>query len=122
MQWPRWTKKVPSRRSGPRREKPAHLCPFLPRIYRLEERRVLDISAAFSTATGHLELLLTNSAETAVISVTNGNITIHDSQQQSVAIDVDGAGPATVNASLVDSIQVAGDIAAQQKVVFDSPL
>ena len=96
--------------------------PFLPRIFRLEDRRVLDVSAAFSSATGQLELLLTNAAETAVVSVSAGNITITDSQQQIVDIVVDGAGPAPVNASVVDSIQVVGDAAVGQGLVLESPL
>lgn len=121
MRWPSWTKNLrlrPRRRSA----SPTDRAPFLPRIYRLEDRRVLDVSAAFSSATGQLELLLTSAAETAAISVSNGNITITDSQQQNVEIDVDGSDPAPVNASAVDSISVVGDAAAGQGLVLESPL
>ena len=88
MQWLNWTKRLVPRlrsRRDRRSDRPQHLSPFLPRIYRLEDRRVLDVSAAFSAATAHLDVLLANSAETATISVVSGNLTVTDSQSRTAS-------------------------------------
>lgn len=98
------------------------LRPYQPVIRRLEDRRVLDVSAAFTSATGQLDILLANTADTANVSVSGGNIVVTDRQNQSVAVDVDGQGPGTVSASDIDAVRVAGDAVPDQAVVFHNPL
>lgn len=125
MQWLNWTNRlIPRvrRRSHRRPSKPENLAPFLPRIYRLEDRRVLDVTAAFSSVTGQLDIVLANSAETASIEVVSGNLSITDSQNNQVPISVDGNPSTAINASSVDAIHVSGDAAPGQAIEVESAL
>ncbi|MGE0761545.1 MAG: hypothetical protein AB7O38_31315, partial [Pirellulaceae bacterium] len=122
MRWP-FSAARRKRKAASARPLPADMTrSYQPRIRRLEERRVLDVSAAFTSATGQLDILISNSADTATLSVANGQVVVTDSQNQAVPIDVDGGGPASVNASHVNRIDARGDAAAGQIFQLDSPL
>lgn len=90
-------------------------------LRRLEERRVLDVSAAFLTGTGELELSITDTADIATITNDRGSVSITDADGDEVEINVDG-DPGNVRLSSVQSIVVRGDPASDQQVVFDVPL
>lgn len=119
-----WTRKLISRRRR-RRERFARrelVEPVRLSLRKLEERRVLDVSAAFMSATGELELEVTNTADIATLSNSNGDVEIADANDSPVGIDVDGSGPGQIRMSDVRSIVVRGDAASSQEFVLDTPL
>lgn len=111
--WGRW------RRRAARRElfEPVRLS-----LRRLEDRRVLDVSASFMTGTGVLELDLANAGELATISNDNGDISVRDGNGNAVAIDVDGNGPGSVQVSSVQRLVARGDATADQGLVLATAL
>lgn len=124
MQLPNWSRNLLLRRRR-RRERSARRELFAPvrlSLRKLEERRVLDVSAAFMTATGILELDVTNTSDVATLRDSGGDVSIKDAGNNNIDVNVDGGGPATVALSDVRSIVVRGDAAADQVVVFDTPL
>ncbi|MDA1051130.1 MAG: hypothetical protein O3C40_11715 [Planctomycetota bacterium] len=124
MQLPNWSRNLLLRRRR-RRERSARHELFAPvrlSLRKLEERRVLDVSAAFMTATGVLELEITNTSDVAALQDSGGNVSIKDAGNNVVDVDVNGGGPGTVALSDVRSIVVRGDAVADQQVVFGTPL
>lgn len=124
MQLPNWTRNLLLRRRRSR-DKSARSDLFAPvrlTLRKLEERRVLDVSAAFMTATGVLELDVTNTSDIATFQDAAGDVSIRDGGNNNVDVDVDGGGPGTVALSDVKRVVVRGDAATDQEVVFDTPL
>lgn len=124
MQLPNWSRNLLLRRRR-QREKSARQQLFAPvrlSLRKLEERRVLDVSAAFMTGTGVLELDVTNTSDVATLQESGGDISIRDAGNNSIDIEVDGGTPMSVALSDVKRIVVHGDGAAGQEVVIDTPL
>jgi len=116
MQLPNWSRNLLLRRRR-RREKSARQELFAPvrlSLRRLEERRVLDVSAAFVTGTGVLELDITNTSDVATVQDSGGNVSIKDSGNNNVA--------PSVTWNEVRRIVVTGDGVGSQQVVFDMAL
>lgn len=123
MQLPTWSRNLLERRRR-KRERSARREMFAPvrlSLRKLEERRVLDVSAAFMTGTGVLELDVTDASEIATLQDSGGNVSIRDSTNASVDI-ISGGAPTTVAWSDVKEIVVRGDAATDQRVVFDTQL
>jgi len=91
-------------------------------IRRLEERRVLDVSAAFLTATGELQVDITGASEVATIASDGGNLLITDATGNQTGIAVDGGGQGTVGVNSLRSVIVRGDAGTNQGVVWATPL
>ncbi|MBP88656.1 MAG: hypothetical protein CMJ64_18400 [Planctomycetaceae bacterium] len=91
-------------------------------LRKLEERRVLDVSAAFLSATGELEVEITNTEDIATLSNDNGDVSIEDSGNNAIDIEIDGGGPSQVRMSDVRSIVVRGDATPNQRFILDTPI
>ncbi|MCB9872992.1 MAG: hypothetical protein H6821_02335, partial [Planctomycetaceae bacterium] len=121
MRLPNWSRNLLDRRRR-NRERSARQELFAPvrlSLRKLEERRVLDVSAAFMTGTGILELDITNTSDVATLQDSGGNVSIRDSANN--VVDINGPGAPPIAWTDVKRIVVKGDGAAEQKVVFDTP-
>ncbi len=124
MQLPNWSRNLLLRRRR-QRERSARQELFAPvrlSLRKLEERRVLDVSAAFLTGTGVLEIDVTAASDVATLQDAGNNVSIRDAGNNSIDVDVDGGGPLPVAWSDVKEIVVRGDAASGQRVVFDTQL
>ena len=126
MQLPNWTRNLLSRRRRAR-DKSARrelLEPVRLSLRKLEERRVLDVSAAFMTDLGLLEVDITNTEDIATLTNDNGDIAISDAGNNAIDIDIDGGGPSEAGISISDvrSIVVRGDTAPNQRFTLDTPM
>jgi len=93
-------------------------------ILRLENRRVLDVTASFITATGQLEVQLGAAGDEAMVnSDTNGDLAITDQNGLSIFINPIGGGPAgPIAVDQVRGVNVAGTPATDQSVRFKTDL
>ena len=92
---------------------------------RLEDRRVLDVSAAFWTATGQLDLQLSASGDQVTMESDQGQLTLSDQHAQPISIRVDGgAGGAggAVAVGAVRSVFVRGTSDPQQGLALRTDL
>ncbi|HUG68428.1 MAG TPA: hypothetical protein VMM76_11815, partial [Pirellulaceae bacterium] len=120
MQLPNWSRNLLLRRRR-QREKSARQELFAPvrlSLRKLEERRVLDVSAAFMS--GVLEVEITNTSDVATLQDSGGNVSIRDAGNNN--IDVNGSGSPPIAWSDVQEVRVRGDAATDQVVVFDTQL
>jgi len=124
MQLPNWSRNLLLRRRRKRKTSARRelFAPVRLSLRKLEERRVLDVSAAFMTATGVLELDITDASEVATIQDSGGDVSIRDNSNTSIDVEVDGGGPMPIAWSDVKEIVVRGDAAVDQQVVFDTSL
>lgn len=74
------------------------------------------------TGSGVLEIDVTNSSDVATLQDSGGQVSIRDSGNANIDIDVDGGGPMAVAWSDVKEVIVLGDPATDQSVVFDTQL
>lgn len=123
MPLPTWTRKLLSRRRRNREQSARRelLEPVRLSLRKLEERRVLDVSAAFITELGLLEIEVSNTEDTASLSNENGAVAIADANDAPIAIEVDG-GPGEVQLSAVRRVVVRGDAASDQQFILNTPL
>ncbi|MBI2480833.1 MAG: hypothetical protein HYV60_20065, partial [Planctomycetia bacterium] len=122
MQLPNWSRNLLLRRRR-RRERFARQELFAPvrlSLRKLEERRVLDVSAAFMTGTGVLEVDITNTSDVATLQDSSGNVSIRDAGNNN--IDVNGSGAPPVAWSDVKEVVVRGDAVLDQQVAFNTAL
>ena len=87
-------------------------------IRRLEDRRVLDASAAFWTATGQLEVQLAGSGDQVAVQSDQGQLVLTDQQNQPISISVDGGAAGPVAVDDVQSLLVRGTADDQQGVAL----
>ncbi|MEO8494498.1 MAG: hypothetical protein ABI614_05485, partial [Planctomycetota bacterium] len=131
MQLPNWSRNLLLRRRRNRKRSARQelFAPVRLTLRRLEERRVLDVSAAFMTGTGVLELNITNTSDVATVQDSGGYVSIRDAGNNNIDIDGDNGEPMQVAWSAVNEIVVRGDstvdqqgAAVLQQVVFDTQL
>ncbi len=119
MWFPSFTTRRRKRRRCRKDARPTLYDPVRLGIRRLEERRVLDVSAAFLAATGELQIDLTG-VDTATVAAENGDITVTDQHDNAVPIDLGQATSGAVRLSDVEAVRVGGDGAPDQTIVFDT--
>jgi hypothetical protein len=89
---------------------------------RLEDRRVLDVSAAFWTATGQLDLQLSAAGDQVTMESDQGQLTLSDQHEQPISIRVDGGAGGAVAVGDVRSVFVRGTSDPQQGLTLRTDL
>ena len=117
MRLPAWPRRLlPRRKQRPDAARQRLMDPVRLSFRRLEGRRVLDVSAAFMSATGILNLQLSGDAETATISAQDGKLVVTKANQDVVEIQDENSMPTSVGLSELRFLGVTGDAAADQSV------
>ena len=122
MQFPTWTRNLLSRRRRRREKHAPHelLEPVRLSLRKLEERRVLDVSAALID--GVLEIQLSNTEDIATLSSSSsGDLSIADGEGNTIGIDGGSGQPGQVNKSEVDAVLVRGDNISNQRFSLETP-